>query len=225
MAQATFTQFYAHPVGFSPTVFNSGKLATALGFRPAAKGSRHYLMGRNFNCGTFSGQFDLFLVESVNEPEPTTSRFQYCRMSGMQRLWMTMSNTKCSVTENCWGRRASARASWSTRVIPLGERQCNCRARARAAAAFVSSLSMDGNALPRPLTVRVIELGPGARADTIVGNEPAGRLDRSFRESPSPRRLRRLCPHNEIGLQRLNTTRLLLSLFAASSPRDRSRRP
>ncbi len=141
--------------------------------RPA--GTRWYhshntMTGKMLRRGTYTGQFGLLIVEPANQPgaydleipimmhewEPALvdDDIEYKMFSINGKMLGAGEPVKVREGQRALFRIVNASATATHRVaLPMHSFQI---------------LSMDGNALPKPVTVAAVELGPGERVDAIV---------------------------------------------------------
>ena len=141
--------------------------------RPA--GTRWYhshntMTGKPLRRGTYTGQFGLLLVEPASQPgaydldiplmmhewEPALvdDDIEYKMFSINGKMLGAGDPVKVREGQRALFRLVNASATATHRVaLPMHSFQM---------------LSMDGNALPKPVTVPVVELGPGERVDALV---------------------------------------------------------
>ena len=146
-------------------------------FTPRPAGTRWYHSnvpsGRNLQTGTYTGQFGLLVVEPPNEPgrydleapillhewDPSFAR------EGPHDIEFKL----FSINGHMLGAGEPIRVRPSQRILfRVVNASATLHHRLALAGHSFHVLALDGNPLPRPTIVRVLELGPGERADAIV---------------------------------------------------------
>jgi len=145
-------------------------------FTPEPAGTRwyhsHEPAGRNLRKGTYSGQFGLFVVEDADEPgaydqdvaillhewdphftsEPVDVDFRLFSING--RMLGGGDPIRVRPSERVLFRIVNASATLHHRLALPGHR--------------FRVIALDGNAVPSPREVPIVDVGPGERVDAIV---------------------------------------------------------
>jgi FtsP/CotA-like multicopper oxidase with cupredoxin domain len=132
--------------------------------------SHNSMSGKEFHRGTYTGQFGLFLVEPASDPARYDLDIQIMMHEWDPALVDDDIEYKLfSINGKMLGAGEPVRVRQAQRVL---FRLVNASATATHRMALplhsFEVVSLDGNALPKPVTVPVIELGPGERADAVV---------------------------------------------------------
>ena len=146
-------------------------------FTPEPAGTRwyhsHNSAGRNFQAGTYTGQFGMMVVDDGQDPGGYDLEVPILLHEWEARL--RRSGTEdveygaYSINGRMLGAGEPVRVKPSQRVL---FRMVNASATLTHQLALAGHLfrviALDGNAVPTPLAVPVLELGPGERVDAVV---------------------------------------------------------
>lgn len=146
-------------------------------FTPDPAGTRwyhsHHMAGRDFKKGTYTGQFGMLVVETGDEPGAYDQEVPILLHEWEPRVTTArpadVTYRYHSINGKMLGGGEPIRVREGQRVL---FRMVNARATLPHSLALPGHLfrviALDGNAVPAPASVPMVELGPGERVDAIV---------------------------------------------------------
>ncbi len=152
-------------------------------FTPSPAGTRwyhtHVMAMRNLSRGTYTGQFGFIYIEPTNDPgafdqEVFLALREWDPYFSMAEDSMDVAYKYCSINSQALGSGDPIRVKRSQRVML---RILNASATLKRRIAFAGHsftvVALDGNPVPSPRAVNILELGPAERVDAIVEmNQP-----------------------------------------------------
>ena len=170
-------------------------------FVPRPSGTRwyhtHVFAGRDLKRSTYSGQFGVLYIEPKNEPGDYDAEV-FLTLHGWDPFLSTMGDDEgflevgyksYSINSHALGSGDPIRVQKGQRVIfRIVNSSATLLHRVALSGHSFTVLSLDGNPVPTPRTVDVLELGPAERVDAIVTmNRPGvwilGELDDKIRSA------------------------------------------
>lgn len=168
----------------TPAVPSHGRVRYTFAARPS--GTRwyhsHVAAGRNLNRATYTGQFGFFYIQPRNEPGDYDAEF-FLALKEWDPFWTTQMGNgdsldvgyqRFSINDRSLGYGEPLRVKQGQRVML---RILNASATLPRRLAFAGHrfrvIALDGNPVPVPQELEVIELGPAERVDAqVVMNNP-----------------------------------------------------
>lgn len=169
-------------------------------FVPRPSGTRwyhtHVSAGRDMKRSTYTGQFGILYVEPKSEPGGYDAEVfltlhgwdPYLSTMGDDEGFLEVTYTSYSVNAHALGYGEPIRVRKSQRVLfRIVNASATLEHRLALSGHSFTVLSLDGNPVPAPRTVEILQLGPAERADVLVTmNRPGvwilGELDDKMRK-------------------------------------------